>query len=51
MTIRPPGPDEPPLPGGYNSGAYATGWARILGRFAASVATDPAREEDTPDER
>ena len=30
------------LPGGYNSGAYATGWARILGRFAASVDTGPA---------
>jgi hypothetical protein len=24
-------------PGGYSSGAYATGWARILGRFAASI--------------
>jgi hypothetical protein len=25
------------LPGGYRSGAYAVGWERILGRFAASV--------------
>jgi Activator of Hsp90 ATPase homolog 1-like protein len=31
------------LPGGYRSGAYATGWARILASFArAAEASDPA---------
>ena len=27
------------LPGGYTSGAYSAGWARILERFAAAMAT------------
>jgi hypothetical protein len=31
------------LPGGYSSGAYATGWARILGCLAAA-AESPAAE-------
>ncbi len=39
------------LPGGYNSGAYAAGWARILGCFAAALDTGPAGQEGTPDER
>ena len=38
------------LPGGYSSGAYASGWARILGCFAA-FETGPAHEEGITDER
>jgi uncharacterized protein YndB with AHSA1/START domain len=34
--------EDCPLPGGYASGAYATGWARILTHLAA------AAEADTP---
>ena len=45
------------LPGGYSSGGYAIGWARILGCFAATLGTEPAhgteptREQRTADER
>ena len=39
------------LPGGYSSGGYAVGWARILGRFAATLGTEPTREQGIPDER
>ena len=39
------------LPGGYRPGGYAVGWARILGRFAASLGTEPADQEGTPGER
>jgi len=30
------------LPGGYASGAYSTGWSRILDRFAAAIAPSSA---------
>jgi hypothetical protein len=39
------------LPGGYRSGGYVVGWARILGRFAAALGTEPAGQEGIPDER
>jgi hypothetical protein len=39
------------LPGGYSSGGYAIGWARILGCFAATLGAGPADAEGTPDER
>ena len=39
------------LPGGYSSGGYAIGWARILGCFATTLAAGPADAEGTPDER
>ena len=39
------------LPGGYSSGGYAIGWARILGCFAATLGTESAREQGIPDER
>jgi hypothetical protein len=39
------------LPGGYSSGGYAIGWARILGCFAATLGAGPADAEGTADER
>jgi hypothetical protein len=37
--------------GGYSSGGYAIGWARILGCFAATLGTGAADEEGIRDER
>jgi Activator of Hsp90 ATPase homolog 1-like protein len=39
------------LPGGYSSGGYAIGWARILGCFAAILGAGAADAEGTADER